>query len=114
VKLFYKITADLIFVTHLIIVLIVLFGWIWSSIWLLYAIVLIVTILSDFIFGYCIISKWEFNLRKKVNPAVDYDYTWSSFYTYKFTQNKLSKPFINISAKVFLIASLIFNLYFRF
>ncbi len=113
-KSFYKISADIIFLLHIVIFLIALFGWIFPRIWYLYVTTLALVLLSDLIFGYCLASKWEFDLRKKVNPEVKYAYAWSSYYTYKFTDHKLSPVLFERVAIVFLAGSLFLNLYFHY
>ena len=109
-----RIGADILFVLHFFIVIIGLFGWIIESIWYLYMIVLIVTLISGLALGYCFISKWEFILRNMKNPELSYNYNWTSFYTHKFTNNKLSNIFIERIALFFIISSIIINVYFHF
>ena len=113
-KYLYRIIADIIFLAHFLVLVIALFGWLVPSLWYVYMTVLILTLLSDLAFGYCILSKWEFDLRKKINPELDYRYSWTTFYTYKYTQNIISERFIERAAQVFIIGSLIFNIYFHY
>lgn len=113
-KYFYRILADLIFILHATILIIALFGWLVPSLWYVYMTILILTLLSDVAFGYCILSKWEFDLRKKIDPSVNYRYSWTTFYTYKFTQNVISETFIERSAQVFIVGSLVLNIYFHY
>src|SRR3989344_8629820 len=90
----YNIGANLLFIFHFLVVVIISFGWLISSIWYVYMATLIITFFSEVILGYCFLSKWEFSLRKKINPEVNYDYSFTSFYTYKLTQHRLSTTFI--------------------
>ena len=113
-KFIYKIFANLIFVIHSITLLIILFGWTIPSIWYLYISILILTLISELVFGYCILSKWEFDLRKTINPGLNYDYHWATFYTYKFTQGRISEKFFDYVTVVFLVISLSFSPYFHF
>ncbi len=76
--------------------------------------VLILTLLSDIVFGYCILSKFEFAIRKKLNPETNYHYTFSSYYTYKLTNKKISDTFIINVAYIFLTSSILINLFFKF
>ena len=103
--------ADSIFILHAGVVVVALFGWLLPEMWPFYMAVLVGTLVSDLIFGHCIMSKWEFNLRKKLNPGVDYDYTYSSYYTYKITGSRLRNGFLRIAAYIFLISSLILSLW---
>ena len=73
---------------------------------------LALTLFSELLFGYCVVSKWEFELRKKLNPNIHYDYSWSTFYTYKLTNKRISDEFLNRAAIVFLVSSILINLHF--
>jgi len=113
-KFFYRIVADFICLIHLLVVLIVLFGWLAPSLWYFYMITLVLALLSDLVFGYCILSKWEFNLRKKIDPSVNYDFAWTTYYTRKFSKANISDNFYKKFSILFLTFSLLINIYFRF
>jgi Protein of Unknown function (DUF2784) len=113
-KFLYILAADTLFVLHLILFLIVVFGWSIESIWGVYMTLLVLTLLSDIIFGYCLLSKWEFDLRKKIDPSIDYNFTWSTFYTHKFTANRIPDKLFKHVALSFLVISLSMNIYFKF
>ncbi len=108
------IIANAIFLIHATVVFLAFFGWLFSKIWLIYMAVLILTLISDIVFGYCILSKFEFSIRKKLNPETNYNYTFSSYYTYKLTNHKISDKFIINVAYVFLTSSILINLFFKF
>ena len=84
--------------------------------WSFYMSILVSTLVSEALLGYCFLSRWEFALRKKLNPRTDYDYAFSSYYTNKLTHQRLniSTEFIKKSGLIFLAASLLINVYFRF
>ena len=109
-----KIYANLIFIIHSLTILIIIFGWKLPEMWWLYMAKLIITLISELFLGYCFLSKFEFDLRKKINPNLNYDYSFSSYYTYKFTNKKISDRFISISGYIFLIGSILINLYFYY
>jgi len=109
-----RIAADCIFLFHCAVVAIIAFGWLIPSIWYFYMLILIVTLISEITLGYCFLSKWEFDLRKQIDPAVDYEYGFSSYYTYKLTNRRLSQRFIANAAVFFLVASLAITIYLRF
>jgi len=110
----YRIAADTVFALHGIVLLVVIFGWLFPALWYWYMAVLILTLISEFTFGYCILSKWEFVLQHKSDPTVEYDYRFASYYTYRLTKGYLSNRFLSIAGNTFLIASLVINLYFKF
>jgi len=110
-----RIPADAIFLLHAVLFPLVLFGWTMPSLWYPYIASLVAVLLSDLLFGYCILSKWEFDLRKKIDPTVNYDFTWSSYYTSRlFGKERFSNSFWKTAALIFLLGSLAINLYFRY
>ena len=109
-----KLTANLIFVLHFAVVLVLFLGWIIPQLWYLYVSLIGLTLISEFTFGYCLLSKWEFDLRKSIDPSLNYDYSFSSYYTYKLTQKHLSSRFVSGVGTSFLVVSLVFALLFRF
>jgi len=114
-KFLYRVGAEAIFALHFLTVLLVVFGFLVPSLWYVYIAALVATLISDLIFGYCILSKWEFDLRRRFNPSVPkYDFAWTTYYTYKFTNQQISYLFYKRASIVALSLALIFNLYFRF
>ena len=113
-KIVYRVGANAIFLLHLLLILLVIVGWAFSSIWWLYMGVLVATLISDVIFGYCILSKWEFDLRKRVNPSTNYNYTWTTFYTYKITNRRIRDSFYKKAAITAIVLMILINLYFKF
>lgn len=98
--------ANLVLLVHLILVFVILFGWYFPAIKYFYLASLILTLLSESFYGYCILTKWEFDLRKKVEPDLDYDYAFLSYYGHK-AGVKIKSQTIKYSALLFLIISLI-------
>lgn len=95
------------------VVFIILFGWVFPSMWPLYMIILFVTFVQDLLFGYCFLSKWEFALRRAVDPQLRYDWSFSSYYTYQLTRQRLSRHFVRVAGLLFLDFSIAINLYFH-
>jgi hypothetical protein len=106
--------ANVIFAFHCAVVAVIGFGWMIPIIWPLYMVVLLVTLISEVTFGYCFLSRWEFDLRKRIDPTLDYGYSFSSFYTYKLTHRRLSQRFIKYAGLAFLVGSVAINAYFKF
>ncbi|MFT6361280.1 MAG: hypothetical protein ACJAV6_000095 [Candidatus Paceibacteria bacterium] len=113
-KKLYKTSANLIFTVHSILVIIILFGGLVPEIKNAYLGLIILSLISDLKYGYCILSKWEYVLRKKVNPKIDYDFTWTTHYTYTFTNGNIRPNFYERASLIFLSLSLLIHLYFRF
>ena len=113
-KFAYRLGADAIFTLHLLLVVLVVFGWTVPTLWPIYMVAMVITLASDVVFGYCIFSKWEFDLRKKVNPDTNYNFTWTTYYTYKVTNYKISDRFYKRAAIVALTLCILINIYFKF
>ncbi len=113
-KTVYRIGADSIWFLHFAVVCVALFGWLAPSIWFAYVAVLAGTLISTLTLGYCILSKWEYDLRQKVNPSVTYDFIYSSYYTYRLTRGYLSSTFLARAGVIFTGVSLTITLYFRY
>jgi len=107
-----RVLADFLCALHALVVLIILFGWLVPSMWPVYMGLLVATLLSDLVFGYCILSKWEFQLRQQHNPQTSYNYYWTTHYTHRLTQGRISDQFFYKASLFFLISSLAINLYF--
>lgn len=106
-KILYRLGADFIWLLHFVMVLIALFGWLVPSIWLIYIAVLVGTLISTLTLGYCIFSKWEYDLRKKIDPLLTYDFPYASYYTFRLTQGRLSGPFLAKAGVIFVSLSLV-------
>jgi len=113
-KILYRIAAEIIFVFHVVIVTLVLFGWMFPNLWYFYIAALIASLFSDVFLGYCIVSKWEFDLRKKFDSKINYHYNFATYYTYKITNHHISDHFYKITAMIFLSLSIMISIYFRY
>jgi len=113
-KYLYRAAADLVWGIHFCVVVVVLFGWLVPSIWYVYMAALVSTLISDLVFKYCILSKWEFALRKMSGSGAVYDFTYTTYYTYRLTQGRLFQHFLGFVGIVFTSLSLFINIYFTF
>src|SRR5687768_7275876 len=102
-KALYKFGADVIFTLHILLALFLAFGWTAPSLWYFYMAALLLTLILGVLFGYCLFSKWEFDLRKKADPTISYDFTWATYYTYKLTNQHISYAFFTRIVSTFLI-----------
>lgn len=113
-RFFYRAGADIIWVLHFLIVVIALFGWLAPWLWPAYIAVLVGTLVSTLVYGYCVLSKWEYQLRKKINEQVEYDFSYASYYTYKLTHGRISPNLLKWGGMLFVCMSLAISLYFRY
>ena len=105
--------ANFIFFIHALLFVYALFGWLVPvSIWI-YIGVLFVALVLDLYFGYCFLSKWEFDLRKKVDPETNYVYNFSSYYADKWLRNYISPSFVDRLAHVYLLCMLAITIFFE-
>lgn len=107
----YRILANIVFLFHLLVVFIILFGWYFHFLNFIYICVLLVTLFSEIFLGYCPLTKLEFDLRKKLIPSLNYDYSFLSYYAYKLTGINISGKYIHYPAIIFLLISLFFALH---
>ena len=108
-----RIFAEIIFVLHVALFFLVLFGWALPGMWYFYMTLVALTLISDLVLGYCLLSKWEFDLRRQVNPEIKYDYSWSVYYLHRFLRKHFPEDFWRRASTVFLLASFTINLYFH-
>lgn len=72
-KIFYRLTADFVFLTHLTLVCIVAVGWLIPGFFYVHLTLLIATFLSEIFLGYCPLTTLEFGIRKKLDPSLLFD-----------------------------------------
>ena len=102
-----KILANIVFLIHLVLVFVILFGWYFPKIKYVYLSSLVLTLLSELVLGYCTLTKWEFDLRKKLEPNLNYNYEFAAYYAYKFFNVNPPKRIIRYLALAFLTGSLV-------
>mgnify|MGYP003393667734 FL=1 len=71
-RFFCLLFADLIFLVHLALVLLVAVGWLVPGLYPVFATTLAVVLLADIFVGNCPLTSLEFNLRRKLNPGKIY------------------------------------------
>ena len=74
-RYFYLTVANFIFLIHAAFALLVLVGWAIPGLFYIYLPVLITSLVSELLLGYCVLTKWEFGIRKKLNPTVHYEHS---------------------------------------
>ncbi|MCI5050827.1 MAG: DUF2784 family protein [Candidatus Pacebacteria bacterium] len=106
-----KIFTFMIFLLHLGVVFINVMGWLFPVLRPLYQITLIVTILSWITTTSCLLTVWEFKLRKMINPKIEaYEYQFVDYYLRKIFKGSASPIFIHRVGLLFLVLSLGLNL----
>lgn len=83
-KTAYRILANLFFLAHIIIVFLILFGFLFQPIYAIYLLLLISTLLSELLLGYCPMTKLEFDMRRKIESGLTYDYSFFSYHPERF------------------------------
>ncbi len=103
--------ADFLFILHLIVVAIILFGWLFPKIKFLYIGLLIVWPICWIFLMYCPLTKWEFDLRKKhAKEDLSYRYEYLNYYIHKYFNIDIPVQRIFIYGLIFAVASLLINL----
>lgn len=72
-KIIQKLTADFIFFVHLTLVCIVLVGWLIPVLFYTHLSLLLATLLSEIFLGYCLLTRLEFGIRRKLDPTLLFD-----------------------------------------
>ena len=102
--------VNILFLIHFILVFIIFFGWMLPSVHFIYISVLFATLLCWTFLGYCPITKWEFNIRRKYEPELDYRNEYIEYYFSKFFKVNIPVTFIRFWGIVFLVISLLINI----
>lgn len=106
-----KIFAFMIFILHLGVVFINVMGWFFPILRPLYQITLFATIVSWITTTSCMLTVWEFKLRKMINPKIeDYEYEFIDYYFRKFFKGTASPVFVHRIGLFFLVVSLGLNI----
>jgi len=81
---FYLTVANSIFFIHTGFFLMILAGWAIPGIFYVYLPMLIASLVSELLLGYCVLTKWEFGIRKRLFPAFRYEHSFLIHYARKF------------------------------
>lgn len=68
-----KAVANFVFIIHLVLVCLVTFGWLIPGFFYFHLILLLATLFSEIFLGYCPLTRWEFGIRKKLDPTLSFD-----------------------------------------
>lgn len=94
-KNFYKTSADFVFVLHFVLVLIVVFGWLVPGrFFYVFLTFFALTLISEITFGYCVLTKIEFDLRRKIDPNQKFDKSCIAHYVRKWKGLPPREPFV--------------------
>jgi hypothetical protein len=118
-----RLTADFIFVVHFILVSIVAIGWLVPQLFYVHLSLLLVTMASEIALGYCLLTRMEFDIRRKLDPTLLFDKSCISHYTRKWRGLgprpllKLRQSFLKRNSFMFILLSLgiisfVYRLYF--
>ena len=106
-KLIIKILANFILIVHAVFVFIILFGWSFTSFSLIYILTLLIAFFTQLFMGYCVLTRWEFYLRKKLDQTLDYDSSFLSWYMYKYSNIHIPTRGIKYVSLAFLFISIV-------
>lgn len=107
-KTIYRITAIFLDIIHIPIVFIIFFGWVLNGFWsYVYLAILIITLLCWQILGYCPVTKWEFDIRRKYMNIPSYHYEYLHYWGYKFLNISINPKKVQFYGSLFIIVSII-------
>jgi hypothetical protein len=72
-RIFYRVSADFVFLIHFALVCVVSVGWLIPGFFYLHISLLLATFLSEIFLGYCPLTQAEFYLRRKLDPTLFFD-----------------------------------------
>jgi hypothetical protein len=72
-RIFKLAAADLFFFIHFVLVVIVAVGWLLPILFYTHLSLLLLTLLSEIFLGYCILTRLEFGIRRKLDPMLSFD-----------------------------------------
>jgi len=72
-RISYRLTANFVFLIHLILVCILVVGWLLPGLFYLHLTLLLATFLSEIFLGYYLLTHLEFGIRKKLDPTLLFD-----------------------------------------
>ncbi|MFZ2521981.1 MAG: DUF2784 family protein [Minisyncoccia bacterium] len=120
-KTLYLAIASILFTVHFLLFFLVAVGWLIPSLFYFFLGALIATFLSEIFLGYCPLSKWEFDLRRRLDPSREFDkscivhYIRMTFGLKPRVHNQAKKTFIKEkSFLLVLIALFIVSILYRF
>lgn len=117
VRLIYWIGASFLAVVHPVVTLVILLGWAHEDLFCLHGFFVFLTVLSWVFYGHCVLSDWEYKLRKKLDSDIElYEYGYLHYHLRKLTPIAPDKKFIKRIGMPFLVCLLIvwcFNLYLK-
>ena len=89
-KQIYLLGANVLFGVHVFAILSNVAGWLVPGFFFAYLAIMLASIVSELYFGYCVLTKLEFGLRKKVEPNLVFNTSCIKHYAFKFF--KIGKP----------------------
>ncbi len=96
-RLLIRLAAETIFLSHALAVCIIMLGWAIPTLYPLHLVLLFGGSVLQVMLGHCFLSRWEFELRKKLNPAISYDSAYITHYMRVLFGNQIRPEFMRIA-----------------
>ncbi len=113
--------ANSLFLIHASFALLVLVGWAIPGLVYVYLPLLLTSLIAERLLGYCVLTKWEFAIRKRLCPASHYEHSFLIHYGRRLFRiersDELSKKSTKCGGYAFsllLLSSLALSIVFRF
>lgn len=107
-KIFYRFLAEVVFVFHILIVLVILFGWFFPHLFYIYGFLLFSTLFSWLVFGHCFLVDLEFYFRSKFNPSLKISSGFLAYYGQVLLKDKAPREsLIYYLGIIFLVPSIL-------
>ena len=119
-RCFYLTIANSLFLIHTAFAILVLVGWAIPSVSYIYFPVLIASLVSELALGHCVLTRWEFDIRKRLYPTLHYEHSFLIHYGSRLlrieSSDKSSKKSTKCGGYAFvliLLSSLALSVVFR-
>lgn len=96
-RLFIRVAAETIFVTHAISIVIIVCGWAVPVLYPFHLVLLFGGGLLQMMLGHCFLSRLEFALRKKLDPNIAYDSAYITHYMQSIFGDQIRPAFMRVA-----------------
>ena len=104
-----RILAEIIFSAHTVLMIILLFGWLLPvPYYYVYLTVLALTLVTQLLFRYCLLTAWEFYFRRTLDPSVGESPYYLTYYSHKMFHGAVTDTFVDRISLVFMGVSVAF------
>jgi hypothetical protein len=95
-RLLIRLAAETVFLSHALAVSIITLGWAIPALYPIHLVLLFGGGVLQMMLGHCFLSRWEFALRRKLDPAISYDSAYITHYMRVLFGDQIRPEFMNV------------------